>query len=88
MAKTVRQGVALNWDVGGDPEEIPLLLLHSIGTDVHLWDRAVPYLGCAAAIRDMDIHARLPTLAVPIPTVAGYPDISTPSFPIQNDIPF
>jgi 3-oxoadipate enol-lactonase/4-carboxymuconolactone decarboxylase len=36
------------------------------------------YAGCAAAIRDMDIHARLGSLAVPTLVVAGDRDTSTP----------
>jgi 3-oxoadipate enol-lactonase/4-carboxymuconolactone decarboxylase len=51
MAKTVRQGIALNWEVSGDPQGAPLLLLNSIGTDLHLWDRTLPLLAGFRVVR-------------------------------------
>lgn len=37
------------------------------------------YLGCAAALRDMDLHDALPGIAVPTLVVTGASDPSTPS---------
>ena len=40
---------------------------------------AVGYAGCGAAIRDMDLAGRLPSIAVPTLVVTGAKDISTPA---------
>ena len=37
------------------------------------------YAGCGAAIRDMDLAGRLPSIAVPTLVVTGSKDISTPA---------
>lgn len=44
MPFTVRDGVRLYWRLEGAADRPPLVLLNSIGTDMSLWDRAVPYL--------------------------------------------
>jgi 3-oxoadipate enol-lactonase/4-carboxymuconolactone decarboxylase len=44
MAFATRDGVRLYWRSEGEQERPALLLLNSIGTDVGLWDRAVPHL--------------------------------------------
>ncbi|WP_157218204.1 bifunctional 3-oxoadipate enol-lactonase/4-carboxymuconolactone decarboxylase PcaDC [Flavisphingomonas formosensis] len=44
MAFTERDGVRLYWRLEGAEERPPLVLLNSIGTDMSLWDAALPYL--------------------------------------------
>lgn len=44
MAFTTRDGVRLYWKLEGAADRPPLVLLNSIGTDMGLWDRAVPHL--------------------------------------------
>ena len=44
MPFTTRDGVRLHWKVEGTSDAPPLVLLNSIGTDMALWDRALPYL--------------------------------------------
>lgn len=44
MAFTTRDGVRLHWRMDGAADRPVLVLLNSIGTDLSLWDRAVPLL--------------------------------------------
>ena len=44
MPFTTRDGVRLYWKVEGAADRLPLVLLNSIGTDMGLWDRALPHL--------------------------------------------
>ncbi|GGC47103.1 bifunctional 3-oxoadipate enol-lactonase/4-carboxymuconolactone decarboxylase PcaDC [Chelatococcus reniformis] len=44
MPFTTRDGIRLYWKLDGAPERPPLVLLNSIGTDMGLWDRAIPHL--------------------------------------------
>ncbi|HEY0270327.1 MAG TPA: 3-oxoadipate enol-lactonase [Sphingomonas sp.] len=44
MAFTTRDGVRLYWKLEGAEDRPPLVLLNSIGTDMSLWDAAVPHL--------------------------------------------
>ena len=56
MAFTTRDGVRLYWRVDGAAERPVLVLLNSIGTDMALWDAAVPLL--LPAFRLLRIDAR------------------------------
>ena len=59
MATTVRRGVSIHWETAGDTGGQPLLLLNSIGTDLHLWDRVLPYLAGFHVLRmDTRGHGR------------------------------
>ncbi len=49
MPTTLRQGVRLHWEIEGYGP--PLLLLNSIGTDLHLWDRVMPHLDGYRVVR-------------------------------------
>ena len=44
MPFTTRDGTRLYWKLEGAAGRPPLVLLNSIGTDMSLWDRAVPHL--------------------------------------------
>jgi 3-oxoadipate enol-lactonase/4-carboxymuconolactone decarboxylase len=44
MPFTIRDGVRLYWKLDGAADRPPLVLLNSIGTDIGLWDRALPHL--------------------------------------------
>lgn len=44
MPFTTRDGIRLYWKLEGAADRPPLVLLNSIGTDMSLWDRAVPHL--------------------------------------------
>jgi 3-oxoadipate enol-lactonase / 4-carboxymuconolactone decarboxylase len=44
MPFATRDGVRLFWRLDGARDRPALLLLNSIGTDISLWDRALPYL--------------------------------------------
>jgi 3-oxoadipate enol-lactonase/4-carboxymuconolactone decarboxylase len=44
MPFTLRGGVRLYWKLEGAETRPPLILLNSIGTDMSLWDQALPYL--------------------------------------------
>lgn len=44
MAFTTRDGVRLYWRLDGAEDAPPLVLLNSIGTDMGLWDAALPFL--------------------------------------------
>ena len=44
MAFASNQGVRLHWRWDGASDAPPLVLLNSVGTDISLWDRALPYL--------------------------------------------
>ena len=44
MAFTTRDGIRLHWRMDGAADRPVLVLLNSIGTDLSLWDRAVPLL--------------------------------------------
>lgn len=44
MPFTTRDGVRLYWKSEGAADRPPLVLLNSIGTDMSLWDRALPHL--------------------------------------------
>lgn len=44
MAFTNRDGIRLYWRLDGAEDRPPLVLLHSIGTDMALWDAVVPLL--------------------------------------------
>lgn len=44
MSFTIRDGVRLYWKLEGAEARPPLVLLNSIGTDIGLWDAALPYL--------------------------------------------
>jgi len=56
MAFTTRDGVRLYWRLDGAAERPVLVLLNSIGTDMALWDAAVPLL--LPAFRLLRIDAR------------------------------
>ena len=59
MVTCVRPGIRLHWEEAGDTEGQPLLLLNSIGTDLHLWDRVMPYLADFRVLRmDTRGHGR------------------------------
>jgi len=44
MAFAIRDGVRLHYKVEGAADRPPLVLLNSIGTDMGMWDRAIPRL--------------------------------------------
>ena len=44
MAFTNNDGVRLYWKLDGAEDRPPLVLLNSIGTDIGLWDAALPHL--------------------------------------------
>jgi pimeloyl-ACP methyl ester carboxylesterase len=44
MPFATRNGVRLYWKLEGAGGKPPLVLLNSIGTDMGMWDRAIPYL--------------------------------------------
>lgn len=44
MPFTTRDGARLYWKLDGSAGKPPLVLLHSIGTDMSLWDQVVPLL--------------------------------------------
>lgn len=44
MPFAARDGVRLYWKLEGDASKPPLVLLNSIGTEMGMWDRAVPAL--------------------------------------------
>lgn len=44
MAYAERNGVKLHWSAAGDSQKPSIVLLNSIGTDMSLWDLAVPEL--------------------------------------------
>jgi 3-oxoadipate enol-lactonase/4-carboxymuconolactone decarboxylase len=44
MPFTTCDGVRLYWKLDGADDRPPLVLLNSIGTDMDLWDRAIPHL--------------------------------------------
>ncbi|WOF43051.1 3-oxoadipate enol-lactonase [Sphingopyxis indica] len=54
MPFTTRDGVRLYWKVEGAANRPPLVLLNSIGTDMGMWDRALPYLLPAFRLLRMD----------------------------------
>jgi 3-oxoadipate enol-lactonase len=59
MPTTNRDGVRLHWQIEKDGNGLPLLLLNSIGTDLHLWDAVVPHLAGRAVLRmDTRGHGR------------------------------
>ncbi|WBQ17621.1 3-oxoadipate enol-lactonase [Sphingobium yanoikuyae] len=59
MPTTVRDGIRLHWESDGDRAGCPLLLLNSIGTDLHLWDRVMPSLAGLHVLRmDTRGHGR------------------------------
>jgi len=51
-----------------------------VGTARHALLTMAPegYMGCSAAIRDMDLASRLPTIRAPTLVIAGAKDVSTP----------
>jgi len=51
MAMTMREGIRLHWEAAGNVEGAPLLLLNSIGTNLHLWDRVMPFLADFHVVR-------------------------------------
>jgi 3-oxoadipate enol-lactonase len=44
MPFATRDGVRLHWKLEGAQARPPLVLLNSIGTDIGMWDRAIPHL--------------------------------------------
>ena len=44
MPWATNAGCRLYWKLEGDPDKPALVLLNSIGTDMALWDRAMPFL--------------------------------------------
>jgi len=56
MPFTVREGVRIYWKLEGAENRSPLVLLSSIGTDISLWDAALPQL--LAAFRVLRIDTR------------------------------
>jgi 3-oxoadipate enol-lactonase/4-carboxymuconolactone decarboxylase len=56
MPFTMRGGVRLYWKLDGEDARPPLVLLNSIGTDMSLWESALPYLH--ATFRTLRIDAR------------------------------
>lgn len=57
MSNICRRGVRLHWAIEGDGP--PLLLLNSIGTDLHLWDGVMPHLRGYRVVRmDTRGHGR------------------------------
>jgi 3-oxoadipate enol-lactonase len=44
-------GTTLHWRQDGDPQGAPVLLLNSLGTDLHLWDAVIPHLSGHRVIR-------------------------------------
>jgi 3-oxoadipate enol-lactonase/4-carboxymuconolactone decarboxylase len=54
MAFTVREGVRLYWRLEGAQGRPVLVLLNSIGTDLSLWDRTLPYLLSAFRLLRID----------------------------------
>lgn len=52
-------GTTLHWRQDGDPQGAPVLLLNSLGTDLHLWDAILPHLPGHRVIRmDTRGHGR------------------------------
>lgn len=56
MAYAHNGSVRLYWRADGAADRPALLLLHAIGTDLALWDRAVPYLATQFRLLRMDIR--------------------------------
>jgi 3-oxoadipate enol-lactonase / 4-carboxymuconolactone decarboxylase len=56
MPFTIRDGIRLYWKLDGAEDRPPLVLLNSIGTDISLWDRALPHL--LPAFRLLRVDAR------------------------------
>lgn len=56
MPFAIRDGVRLYWKLEGATDRPPLLLLNSIGTDLSLWDAAVPQLLQYFQLLRMDIR--------------------------------
>ncbi len=54
MAFVSNQGVRLHWRWDGAANAPPLVLLNSVGTDMTLWDRALPYLTSRYRVLRMD----------------------------------
>ena len=56
MAFVTRKGCKIFWRFEGGAAKPVLLLLHSIGTDMTLWDRALPYLLPQFRVLRMDLR--------------------------------
>ncbi len=56
MPFATRGGSRLYWRLEGAAERPPLVLLHAIGTDMGLWDRAIPYLLPAFRLLRVDVR--------------------------------
>lgn len=56
MPFAIRGGVRLYWRLDGVPDRPPLVLLHSIATDITLWDAAVPALARRFRLLRIDLR--------------------------------
>ena len=70
MLFAMREGCRLYWKIEGVLDFPPLLLLHTIGTDMSLWDGSVPHLLSAFLLLRRNIRrqcasGRMPTTAWP-----------------------
>lgn len=54
MPKAERDGVPLNWRSDGDKNSPALLLLNSLGTEMAMWERAIPHLASHFRVLRMD----------------------------------
>jgi 3-oxoadipate enol-lactonase len=55
MGFAVRSGMRLYWRLEGASEHPVLLLLHPLGSDLNLWDRAMPWLTRQLRVLRMDL---------------------------------
>lgn len=56
MPFAVNDVVRIYWRLEGDPHRPPLVLLHSIGSDSSMWDRAAPHLTRAFSLLRIDLR--------------------------------
>ncbi len=49
-------GTTLHYTLDGDPNGEPLLLIHSLGTDLRIWDDLIPHLEPAPRVIRFDLR--------------------------------
>ncbi|WP_158914963.1 3-oxoadipate enol-lactonase [Caulobacter sp. S45] len=65
MPFATHAGVRLYWKLDGEATKPPILLLHSIGTDMGSWDRALPHLLAQFRVLRMDARGHGASDATP-----------------------
>ncbi|MFN4100339.1 MAG: 3-oxoadipate enol-lactonase [Pararhodobacter sp.] len=61
----------LHYQLDGDPEGAPLVLIHALGTDLHLWDRLLPLLPPGLNILRYSLRGHGQSDAPPAPYAMG-----------------